>query len=334
MQQPAPAQSPDLAMRGNSPVDLNDFALFVAVVSHGSFSAAGRAMSMPKSRISRRIADLEKRLGVRLLQRSTRAMHVTEVGAAFLQHCEAMTHAARAAMEVAEHANARPAGRLRVSCPVGIAHLFLAPVLPVFLTRYPDVRLDLELTNRRVDVVAEGFDVAVRVRTVVDDSQLIVRNFGLSQQVLVASPGFVAAHGPFGTVASLQGQVGIGLGVTLGERPAWRVTGPQGVDEAIEYVPMLATDDVHLIWQTVLAGVGIAKLPFNLCAESIEKGELKILLPDHTLAPHHLHAVFPSRRGLVPAVRALIDVLSLELTQAMTEANRRFSVLLEAAQRD
>jgi len=244
-----------------------------------------------------------------------------------------MTHAARAAMEVAEHANARPAGRLRVSCPVGIAHLFLAPVIPKFLDRYPDVRLDLELTNRRVDVVAEGFDVAVRVRTVVDDSQLIVRSFGLSEQVLVASPRFIAAHGPFETVASLQGQVGIGLGVSMGERPAWRVTDPQGADESIEYLPVLATDDVHLIWQTVLAGVGIARLPFNLCAESIEKGDLEILLPDHRLAPHQLHAVFPSRRGLVPAVRALIDLLSQELTQTMTHANQRFSRLLEAAKR-
>ncbi|MFV0678168.1 LysR substrate-binding domain-containing protein [Variovorax sp. tm] len=315
-------------------MDLNDFALFAAVVSHGSFSATGRALGMPKSRISRRIADLERRLGVRLLQRSTRAMHVTDVGAAFFQHCESMSDAARAAMEVAQHASARPAGRLRVSCPVGVAHLFLAPVIPKFLGRHPDVRLDLELTNRRVDVVAEGFDVALRVRSTMEDSQLIVRSFGLSDQVLVASPGFVTAHGPFRDAASLHGQAGIGLGVSLGERPVWRLVGAQGAVVEIEYVPALATDDIHLIWQSALAGVGVAKLPFNLCAESIHRGDLTILLPDLILPPHQLHAVLPSRRGLVPAVRAFIDALSLELNQTMSSANEQFKALTVASRNE
>lgn len=108
--------------------DLNDLVLFAAVVTHGSFSAAARALGIPKSRVSRRVADLEQRLGVRLLQRSTRAVHVTDVGSAFYAQCEVMTQAARAALEVAEHAGERPSGRLRVSCPVGVAHAFLAPV--------------------------------------------------------------------------------------------------------------------------------------------------------------------------------------------------------------
>lgn len=122
--------------------DLNDLVLFAAVVTHGSFSAAARALGIPKSRVSRRVADLEQRLGVRLLQRSTRAVHVTDVGSAFYAQCEVMTQAARAALEVAEHAGERPSGRLRVSCPVGVAHAFLAPVLSKFLLAQPEVRLE------------------------------------------------------------------------------------------------------------------------------------------------------------------------------------------------
>lgn len=267
--------------------------------------------------MSRRVAELEQRLGIRLLQRSTRAVHVTDVGAAFYAHCEAMTQAARAAFEVAEHAGERPSGRLRVSCPVGVAHIFLAPILSKFLRAHPEVRLELDLTNRRVDVIGEGYDVALRIRTALDDSNLVVRTFGISDQVLGASPSFVAEHGPFKTAASLGGVVGIGPGGLAGERPRWRVTGPDGNSVDIEYTPALVTDDVYLLSQIAISGGGVAQLPFNLCADAINDRRLIVLLPDHRVPVHQLHAVFPSRRGLVPAVRAFIEFLAAELP-AMT----------------
>lgn len=259
------------------------------------------------------MAELEKRRGVRLLQRSTRAVRVTDVGAAFYAHCEAMTEAARAACEVAEHATERPSGRLRVSCPVGVAHIFLAPVLGKFLRAQPEVRLELDLTNRRVDVIGEGYDVALRIRTALDDSNLVVRTFGLSDQLLVASPSFVAEHGPFTSASSLRGVTGVGAGGLAGERPRWRVTAPDGSSADIEYVPALVTDDVYLLGQIAIAGISVAQLPFNLCADAIRDGRLVVLLPDHRVPAHQLHAVFPSRRGLVPAVRAFIEFLAAEL---------------------
>ncbi|MBG7621419.1 LysR family transcriptional regulator [Herbaspirillum sp. AP02] len=308
--------------------DLNDLALFAAVVVHGSFSAAARALNTPKSRISRRVAELEQRLGVRLLQRSTRVVRVTEVGSAFFTHCEAMTHAARAAVEVTEHAGARPAGRLRVSSPMGVSHIFLAPLLARFLTAHPDVRLELELSNRRVDVIGEGIDVAMRVRSTLEDSNLVVRSFGTSHQILTASPDFVATHGPFGSVQALQGQRGLGPGGMPGEAARWRLQGADNAMVDVAYAPVLVTDDVHLMQAAAMGGAGLAVLPFNVCRQAIERGELVVVLPDYRAAAHQLHAVFPSRRGLVPAVRAFIEFLAVELSRTMQMENQALQDLL------
>ena len=293
--------------------DLNDLVMFAAVVTHGNFSSAARALGIPKSRVSRCVAELEERLGVRLLQRSTRAVRVTDVGSAFYAHCEAITQSARAAMEVAERASDKPSGRLRVSCPVGVAHIFLAPVLAKFLEAHPDVRLELDLTNRRVDVIAEGYDVALRIRSTLDDSELVLRSFGLSEQVLAASPAFVERHGPFHTVDALQGVSGIGPGGARGEPARWEVTGPDDRAQEIHYKPTLVTDDVYLLEQMALRGAGVAQLPVDLCGPAIQDGRLVVLLPEYRMPSHQLHAVFPSRRGVVPAVRAFIEFLAAEL---------------------
>jgi DNA-binding transcriptional LysR family regulator len=297
--------------------DFNDLAFFAAVVSHGSFSAAARALGVPKSRVSRRIAELETRLGVRLLQRSTRSMRVTDVGAAFFAHCETMTGAARAALEVAEQAAARPSGRVRVCSPAGVAHLFLAPLLPRFLCAHPEVRLELELSNRRVDVIGEGYDVAMRIRSALDDSELVVRTLGVSDQVLAASPAYIAAHGPFDSIAALHGQTGLGPGGLAGAAPRWRLAAPDGAALDIAYLPALVTDDVELLTAAAIGGAGIALLPYNACHQAIADGRLVVLFEDYRAAPHQLHAVYPSRRGLVPAVRAFIEFMAAELPHTM-----------------
>ena len=313
--------------------DLNDLVLFASVVTHGSFSGAARALGIPKSRVSRRVADLENRLGVRLLQRSTRAVHVTDVGSAFYTHCESMTQAARAAFEVAEHAGEKPSGRLRVSCPVGVAHVFVAPVLSRFLQAHPDVRLELDVTNRRVDVIGEGYDVALRVRSTLDDSNLVVRNFGVSDQVLVASPSFVAQHGPFETPESMRGVTGVGVAGAGGERARWRVTAPEGGAVDIDYAPALVTDDLYLMGQMAMEGVGVAQLPFNLCAAPVRDGRLVVLLPSYRLPIHQFHAVFPSRRGLVPAVRAFIEFLAGELPDMTARLSRCYEDIARSPDR-
>jgi DNA-binding transcriptional LysR family regulator len=308
--------------------DLNDLALFSAVVTHGGFSGAARALGIPKSRVSRRVAALEQRLAVRLLQRSTRSVNVTEVGAAFFTHCESMAASVRAAYEVALRASAKPSGRLRVSCPIGVAHLLLAPVLPKFMLANPEVRLELDLTNRRVDVIGEGYDLAIRVRSTLEDSDLVIRKFGISDQMLAASPSFVTAHGPFDTIGSLQGVTGLGPAGVRGERPRWQLTPPGGTGVDVEYSPAFATDDVYLLFRMALAGAGVAQLPLHLCQEDLKRGRLVALLPDHELPGHQLHAVYPTRRGLIPAVKAFVDMLATDLHEAMRTANGDFQGLM------
>lgn len=308
--------------------DLNDLVLFAAVVTHGGFSGAARALGISKSRVSRRIAELEERLAVRLLQRSTRTVNVTEVGAAFFTHCESLGVAAKAAYEVAARANAKPSGRVRVSCPIGVAHLFLAPLLPTFMLDHPDVTLELDLTNRRVDVIGEGYDLAIRIRSTLEDSDLVIRNFGVSDQILVAAPSFVEAHGPVGTAEALQGVKGLGPAGVRGERPRWRLTRPDGMAVDVKYTPVFASDDVYLLSRMAIAGVGAAQLPFHICEEDILHGRLVALLPDHALPAHQLHAVYPTRRGLIPAVKAFVELLATELPQTMRRANHDFQAAL------
>jgi DNA-binding transcriptional LysR family regulator len=311
-------------MRGHALEDLNDLMLFAAVARHGSFSAAALAHGLPKSKVSRRIAGLERRLGVRLLQRSTRALHVTEVGQAFLPHCESMMQNAQAALEVAASAGEHPSGRLRVSCPIGVAHIFLAPVLGKFLKAHPAIQFELDLTNRRVDVIAEGYDVALRIRSSLEDSNLIVRNLGTSEQVLVASPEFIANHGPFDSVDSLQRKPGVGPAGVRGEKNFWNLLKPDGSSIDVEYLPTLMTDDVYVLGQAALAGIGVARLPGNICAAAIKQGHLIRILPDYRLQGHRLHAVFPSRRGLVPAVRAFLEFLAVELPCMLAKVSGGF----------
>ena len=175
--------------------DLNDLYYFARVVEAGGFSAAGRLLGIPKSRLSRRIAELEERLGTRLLQRTTRQLKLTGVGERYLRHCQAMLLEAEMADEAVASMVSEPRGRLRVSSPVALAHAFLPDVISSFLARYPLVQLDMVLLNRRVDVITEGIDVALRVRDQGDeDPTLVTRRLRQAQMLLVAAPNFAAEH--------------------------------------------------------------------------------------------------------------------------------------------
>src|SRR6476619_2598043 len=164
--------------------DLNDMLFFAEVVDRGSFAAAGRALAVPKSRMSRRIADLEARLGVRLLQRTTRKLSLTQAGEIYHRHCVAMREHAEAADEAVAQVQSEPRGTVRVTCPVTLAQTTIGPVLPRFLAANPQVRIDMRVSNRVIDLVQEGVDVALRVRSNLDDSgSLIVKNLGETRGV-------------------------------------------------------------------------------------------------------------------------------------------------------
>ena len=287
--------------------DLNDLVYFAEVVDRGGFAAAGRALGLPKSRLSRRVAELEARLGVRLLQRTTRKLSLTAVGEQYHRHCVAMREDAQAAADAVAQAQTEPRGTIRIACPVTLAQTTLGPILPQFLDRYPLVRVDMRISNRVVDLVEEGFDVALRVRPTLEDSgSLVVKNFGLTQTLLVASPAQLARQGQPRTVTEL-GQLDTVNMSSADGRSTWQLVDPQGTTHNYVHQPRYVADDLLTLKLAVLKGTGIGMLPDYMCSDEMRTGQLVPALPGWAPRAGIFHAVYPSRRGLVPAVRRFLD---------------------------
>lgn len=301
--------------------DLNDLQFFAGVVEHGGYAAAERALGIPKSRLSRRIAQLEADLGVRLLQRSTRKFAVTEVGQEVYRHAQSMIAEAQAAREAVDRVAAEPRGAVRVSCPVALAQRMVAPLLPEFMAAHPKVTVQLLVSNRRVDVIPEGVDIALRVRTRLDeDGELVIRRFGQIDELLVASPAYLAARGQPAQPSELEGHATLSASED-DTRQRWMLHGPDGAVARVDIKPVLMTQDFGVLMAAAKAGRGIALLPETVCADAIRAGELKPVFRRWQLPQGICHAVYPSRRGVLPAVRALIEFLA-EKIPPMIEANR------------
>jgi DNA-binding transcriptional LysR family regulator len=289
--------------------DLNDMLYFAEVVDRGGFAAAGRALGVPKSRLSRRVAELEARLGVRLLQRTTRKLSLTEAGELYHGHCVAMREDAEAAEEAVALVLTEPRGTIRLTCPVTLAQSTIGPLLPRFLARHPQVRIDMEVNNRVVDLVQEGVDVALRVRPTLDDSgSLVVKNLGNSYSLLVASPALLAAQGAPTEVEDLRRLPTVSMAAADG-RASLTLQGPGKRAFELQHRPRYTADDLLTLKFAVLRGTGICVLPDYMCFDEVADGRLVQVLPGWAPGPIVVHAVFPSRRGLVPAVRRFLDFL-------------------------
>ena len=292
--------------------DLNDLYYYAQVVDHGGFAPAGRALSVPKSSLSRRIALLEERLGVRLIQRSTRRFSVTDIGRQYYEHCVAMLVEADAAQEAIDRLQSDPQGLVRLSCPSALVYYQVAEMLAKFMTECPRVTVQLDSTNRRVDVIREGFDLALRVRfPPLEDTDLVMKVLGHSTQRLVAHPrlleGLTAPASP----------ADIGLLPSLDLGPAqphhtWSLEGPDGASAEVRHQPRLVTDDMAALRHAALQGVGVAKMPTMMVRDDLQAGRLVDALPQWAPRSGIVHAVFPSRRGQLPSVRKLVDFLAVE----------------------
>ncbi len=295
--------------------DLNDLVYFAHVVDHRGFAPAARALAVPKSKLSRRIALLEDRLGVRLIQRSTRRFSVTEVGESYYRHCKAIIVEAQAAQESIAQATSEPQGIVRISCPVALLHARVAAMLVEFMQMYPRVEVHLKSVNRRVDVVAEGYDIAIRARTPpLEDSSLVMRELAQRDWYLVASPELCKSFPLPAVPADLEKLP------TLGDGPAdrehvWQLVGPDDAVADIPHRPRLVTDDMHSLLAAAVGGLGVVQLPAMVMGEELRSGRLVRLLPGWCSKGAVIHAVFPSRRGLLPSVRALIDFLAKRFAQ-------------------
>ncbi|MBN9149316.1 MULTISPECIES: LysR family transcriptional regulator [unclassified Nitrobacter] len=292
--------------------DLNDLYYFAQVVDHGGFAAAARALGMPRSRLSRRIAALEDRLGVRLIQRSTRRFSVTEIGQDYYRHCVAMLVEADAAQELIDRSRDKPQGVVRMSCPPPLLYFQVGEMVARFMAECPDVEVHLESTPRRVDVIAEGFDIALRVRfPPLEDNDLVMRVLAESTQRLVANPTLLKglSHPP--VPADLVMLPSIGWGPPH-QRHQWCLDGPSEATALIPYSPRLITEDMVALRFAALHGIGVGQFPTMVVKADLDAGALVDVLPQWRPRAGIVHAVFSSRRGLLPSVRALLDFLAAE----------------------
>jgi DNA-binding transcriptional LysR family regulator len=287
--------------------------LFAKVVEHGSYSAAARATGQQTSKLSRRIAELERQLGVRLLQRTTRKVSVTDVGQSYYLHCAALAAEAAAAQEAIDRTRSTPQGLVRMSCPISLIQGAVGPILARFLVGHPLVRVYVDMTNRRVDLIDEGFDIALRVRTLpLEASDLAMRKIADSAAMLVASPALLDQLARPAHPRDLVRLPTVSM-ATPGDKYFWHFREQDGSPITVTHTPRLMTDSFEALREAATAGVGIAYLPQFVVQASVSSGALERVLPQFSLPPGLLHAVFPSRRGMVPAVRALIDALAAGL---------------------
>lgn len=294
--------------------DLNDLYYFSQIVEHGGFSAASRALNIPKSRLSRRITALEESLGIRLLQRTTSRLRLTSAGERFLHYCQEMASSARAAGEAMQHLKGQPSGPIRISCPVAIAQQTLAPLLPEFLDAWPDIRVEVIVSNRRVDLINEGVDLAIRVREQLDtDAELVVRHLGSSGGCLVASPSYLEQWGTPTHPDELERHRTLCF-TDPGSDTRWALLDEQDRRVEVAVAPNLVCNDFVILVEAAVRGRGIALLPTVATNEVRRSGKLVQILPQWRSVDGLLHIIYPSRRGMMPAVRLMLDYLAQRLT--------------------
>jgi DNA-binding transcriptional LysR family regulator len=280
---------------------LDDALIFTRVVECHSFTLAAQGLGMQKSTVSRRIAVLEERLGVRLLNRTTRKLRLTEVGQAYYERCRQIMLDFAEAEQAVMQLQSEPSGLLRISAPIEFGQLFLGRVLGEFMRQYPQITAEVELTSRNVDPVEEGVDIVILVGQP-QDSTLIARKLFESERRLCASPDYLARHGTPRTVAELAAHRAILL---PHDSPRyWPLLG-----ESIACQRVLACNNITFAREAALAGAGIAGLPSMICERAIQDGRLIELLPGTRLPVGELYAVYPSRRFQAMKVKTFLDFL-------------------------
>ena len=268
---------------------------------------------MTKSSLSKRVARLEEQYEVRLIERSTRGVRITPVGRAVYEQCESVVTAAEAAAVVAAEAVALPKGTVRVACPPGLLPNMLSPMLSSFMAAYPEVRLALAVSNRRVDLVEEGFDVAIRVRERLDtDQELVVQRLGVSRRILVADPAHLSRRAPVCAVVDLpKGPLLAGRDEVIDER--WTLWREDGEEAVVDFKPRLAFSDLQVLLDAALDGTGIALLPQIHAREALSSGRLVHVLPAWRAPDSIVHMVYTSRRRMSPAIRAFVEYVAKKL---------------------
>jgi DNA-binding transcriptional LysR family regulator len=286
---------------------LEDLVIFTRAAKLGSLSAAARDLGLSAAVVSKRLIHLEQRLGVRLVNRTTRSLSLTDEGAGYYDQCVRLLAQMEEAETAVTQGHAQPVGTLRATIPASFGRLHIAPLLPAFMQRYPSLRLHLHLSDGTVDLVEDGYDVAVRISDL-KDSTLVARPLATDRRVVVASPEYLARHGAPRTPADLA-QHNCLLFANPLPQDHWRFVGPDGGEHRVQVAGNLETNNCEALRETVLAGVGIALRPTWDVGRDVRSGAVRVLLPGYTPHSVAIQAVYPSRRHLSAKVRVFVEFL-------------------------
>ncbi|MGB0504686.1 MAG: LysR family transcriptional regulator [Pikeienuella sp.] len=290
---------------------LTEMSAFVQVVELGGFTEAARKLNLSKSAVSKHVASLETRLGARLLNRTTRRVNPTEIGLAYLDKAREVLLAASEADAMATAMQGAPTGELRISTPLSFGLQYISPLVVSFLNQYPDVAARLEFDDRYVELIAEGFDLAIRVGEL-PDSSMMARKLAETQMNICASPAYLAKNGTPTTIEDLSRHLLLHYSL-LSSGNFWKLTGFNGEERLIRATGRLSVNNGDALNQAALDGLGISLTPNFICGPYIKNGQLVELLPKHRPTPKGVYAIYPSGRYLQPKLRVFIDHLANEL---------------------
>jgi len=285
--------------------------VFLNVAEQGSFTAAANKIGLPKSNISRKISRLEDRLSVKLIERSTRSLHLTEIGQVYFQHCQRIFEEMESAQQCVENLAAIPKGKIKLCASVGSGQGLLAKPLANFSLQFPDIEIDIKLTNRRVDIVEEGFDLAVRIGES-PDSSLISKKLVTINLALFASPNYLASSGPITTLDQLKQHQCL-LMSSVDNKPIWPLYF-QGERYDFTFKPRICADDFNVLKTMVINNCGIGLFPEYLCRDEVKQGIMVPVLSNWSGREIDIYAIYPSRKGVTPKIRVLLDYLAEHLT--------------------
>lgn len=302
-------------------IDLNAAFIFTQVVGAGSFRLAAAKLGIPKSNVSRKVAELEAHLGSRLLQRTTRSLSLTDAGQAFMAQAENAIFYMQAAEQAVSAIQTQPRGRIRISAPNLLAHTLLPPILSDFMDAYPQVELLMQLTNRHVDLISERIDVAIRVGSL-EDSSLVATTIGKASMVLVASPAYLQKNGIPQHPTELPDHPCLVFSVQeAASQTVWQLGKGRTACEVVLKNRPLICDDMNVIMQMALLSRGIARLPKPFVAAECAQHRLQEILPDWAKDAAPLQLVYPNAKHLLPATRAFIDFVKPRLKVDAQAAN-------------
>ncbi|MCL2912794.1 LysR substrate-binding domain-containing protein [Shewanella corallii] len=293
--------------------DLNDYYYFVHIVEKGGFAPAGRALNVPKSRLSRHVSALEARLGVRLLHRSSRHFSVTDIGAEFYRHARLMLDQVEAAEALVNRQTQGVSGTVRLSCSIGVAQFALSKLMGTFMQTYPAINLVLQVTNETVNLLEDGLDLALRAHMgPLPDSSMVQRTLGNTQWLLFASSRYLDIAGRPCDTSQLAQHVGL----KLGWRPQtgnWCLFNKDGIEASVPFSPRFCCDDISSLKQAAIEGLGIVALPGYTCKAELTDGTLERVLPDWHAGVATFSLLMPTRAGIQPGVQVLADYLKAKL---------------------